>query len=123
MDKSFRGTIVHKGELKSGTSQKGGTWQTQDLVVCDEGSEYKETGSFKVYGDKLKHYKVGMVVDVYFNLKSREYQGKWYNELVAWKIEQPMIDNRKPIVADDVKVDTDFNEVQSADLEDYSLPF
>lgn len=36
--------------------------------------------------DWLDKFKIGEVVDVEFNLKAREYNGKHYNSIEGWKI-------------------------------------
>ena len=46
---------------------------------------------FTVFGEEkvdnlLKFNKVGQTVDVSFNAESREYNGKFYTDLQAWKI-------------------------------------
>ena len=35
---------------------------------------------------ELEKYQVGDAVKVAFNLKSREYNGRWYNDLQIWRI-------------------------------------
>jgi hypothetical protein len=32
---------------------------------------------------------VGEMVDVSFNIESREYNGKWFHNINAWKIDKP----------------------------------
>ena len=51
--------------------------------------EFKKV-CFTVWGDKideLKRFKVDQVINVFFNLESREYNGKWYADIRAWRID------------------------------------
>jgi hypothetical protein len=46
---------------------------------------------FSAWGDKAavaKALKTGAMVNVSFNAESREFNGKWYTDLRAWKIDQ-----------------------------------
>jgi hypothetical protein len=124
MSRAFTGHITHIGEKQTGTKAQGGTWQSQEIVVVDESGQYPETGVFKFVGQnvsKIERFKVGQPVTVQYNLKGREYKGKWYMELTGWDIKNP--------VADDIKRDeplngdmaNEFNKSQNDD--DSDLPF
>ena len=43
---------------------------------------------FKEKIDLIKPYKVGEVVKVQLNFRAREYNGKYFNSISAWKIEK-----------------------------------
>jgi len=76
--------------VQSGTSSRG-PWAKQEMVV-----EYKE-GNFpnklcvSVWGqdkvNELARFNAGDEVKIAFNLSSREFNGKWYTDVKAWKIE------------------------------------
>ena len=86
----LEGRIVRKLGVQSGTSARG-AWSKQEFVF-----EYKE-GNFptqvcmNVWGEdkvrELDKYQVGDNVKVAFNLSSREYNGRWYTDVRAWRIE------------------------------------
>ena len=44
-----------------------------------------------VWGDKIDQFNVteGETVTVHFDLESREYNGRWYTDVKAWRIERP----------------------------------
>lgn len=52
--------------------------------------QYPQDIKFEVLKDKvenfLKYNKVGADVDVSFNIRGNEYNGKYYNSLIAWKV-------------------------------------
>ncbi len=86
----LEGRIARKLNVQTGTSARG-TWSKQEFIF-----EYQE-GSFptqvcmNVWGDEkvkeLEKYQVGDKVKVAFNLSSREYNGRWYTDVRAWRIE------------------------------------
>ncbi len=86
----LEGRIARKLNVQTGTSARG-TWSKQEFIF-----EYQE-GSFptqvcmNVWGDDkvkdLEKYQVGDKVKVSFNLSSREYNGRWYTDVRAWRIE------------------------------------
>jgi single-strand DNA-binding protein len=45
------------------------------------------TGRIKLIRDLITSYKEGDRLKVFFDIRGREYQGKYYNSLVAWKVE------------------------------------
>lgn len=86
----LEGRIARKLSVQTGTSARG-AWSKQEFVF-----EYQE-GSFptqvcmNVWGEDkvrdLDRYQVGDKVKVSFNLSSREYNGRWYTDVRAWRIE------------------------------------
>ena len=69
--------------------------------VVTEGSEYPQDIKLEFTKDKcslLDKYKVGQDVDVSFNLRGNEYNGKYYVNLQAWKIEAATV--QEPVSID-----------------------
>ena len=65
---------------------------TKRLLIVEyaENPQYPETISFEAINDKCKiieNLQPGATVNVHFNLKGREYNGKYYNTLSVWKVE------------------------------------
>jgi hypothetical protein len=86
------GKIKQFNDVESGQTKNGGEWQKQTFVV-DTGDKYNPDVCFTVFGaDKVenltKYNKVGDVVNVKFNVSSREFNGKWYHNIDAWRIDQ-----------------------------------
>lgn len=84
-----------KGKIKSKTKvenikTKKGDFKKQTFAI-DNGDKYNPLMSFEVFGDEkvdgLTAFKVGDNVEVFFNASSREYEGRWYSKLSAWKID------------------------------------
>ena len=80
-----------KGKIKSvgNTEQKSAKFAVRTFVLELEG-KYPELVEFQLVNNNtflINPFKEGQEVDVYFNLKGREYNGRVYNSLQAWKIE------------------------------------
>jgi len=85
----IKGRITKKLAVESGISKAGKSWQKQSFVI-DTGAEYNPEVCFQAFGDKaemLNNFEEGQEVSVAFNVSSREYNGKYYHNIDAWKIE------------------------------------
>jgi len=84
------GKLVQLLDKRSGVSANGTNWTSQDFVIEIPG-QYPQNAVFNVYGDRvqLDQFQIGEYVKVSFDIRGREYQGKWYNTLNCWKIERP----------------------------------
>jgi len=71
---------------KSGTSKTGNAFTASQIVVTDNAPEYPQTVVFDTFGDKFSNIHVGDEVEVSYNFKANEYNGKWYNKINGWKI-------------------------------------
>ena len=85
----LEGTLAQKFSVQSGTSARG-PWAKQEFILEFPDGNYTSKVCFTAFGqDKvqdLDKYQVGDKVKVSFNIKSREYNGRWYNDLQIWKI-------------------------------------
>jgi hypothetical protein len=74
----------------SGTGKNGTPWTKREFVIETIDSFPKKI-CISAWGDKtaeLTGIGVGEMIKVSFDASSREYNGKWYTELRAWKIEK-----------------------------------
>jgi hypothetical protein len=69
-------------------SGKNGEWKKQDFIV-ETGDAYPKKICISVWGDKINPtvLVVGNELSIDFDIESREYNGRWYTDLKAWKIE------------------------------------
>ena len=76
--------------VKSGVSQRTGEqWQSREYVIETQ-EQYPKKMCFEVFGtDKLKEFNIrnNDLIKVHFDITAREYNGKWYNSVRAWKVE------------------------------------
>src|ERR1700712_832575 len=66
---------------------KNGQWKKQEFIL-ETGDTYPKKVCIAVWGDKidLASFKLGDSIDVSFDVESREYNGKWYTDVKAWKV-------------------------------------
>ena len=85
----IEGTLAQKLPVQSGNSARG-PWTKQEFILEFPDGNFTAKACFTAWGQEkvqdLGKYQVGDKVKVSFNLKSREYNGRWYNDLQIWKI-------------------------------------
>ena len=127
MSLAIKGRIKTILDVESGTSKAGKGWRKQSFVV-DTGAQYNPDVCFGVFGDEkidmLAKFNPGAEVEVAFNVSSREYNGKYYHNIDAWKIDptgsQGAGGNTPPPPTDDP---SSLNMADlSSDAEDDDLP-
>jgi hypothetical protein len=88
-----KGTIRTITEVQTGQTKDGSEWKKIIFLVANndgfEGSE--QLYAFEIFGAEkvdnfLKYNSVGDSVDVDFNIRTNEYNGKYYTSLQAWKV-------------------------------------
>ena len=89
-DLKIKGKIVKILEVEKGTSKAGKEWQKINFVI-DTVNQYNPEICFQLFGTEKvenfnKYNKVGQEVEVSFNVSSREFNGKYYHNLDAWKV-------------------------------------
>ena len=86
----LEGRIARKLNVQSGTTARG-PWQKQEFILEYQEGNFPTQVCMNVWGeDKVKElarYQLGDKVKVSFNLSSREYNGRWYSDIRAWRIE------------------------------------
>jgi hypothetical protein len=67
---------------------KNGEWKKQSIVVELDG-QFPRKVCFTIWGDKIgsTRLELGQMLTVDFDIESREYNGRWYTDAKAWKIE------------------------------------
>ena len=85
----LEGTIRQRMGVQSGTSARG-AWAKQEFVLEFPDGNFTSQACFTAFGqdkvNELAKYQDGDKVKVSFNLRSREYNGRWYNDLQVWRI-------------------------------------
>ena len=84
-------TLELKGALKvlGETQEFSGGFRKRELVITTEG-DYPQDVKLEVVKDKcelLDRLSLGQTIKVGFNVRGNEYNGKYYVNLQAWKIE------------------------------------
>lgn len=82
--------IVGKLHKKFDTESKTATFQARDFVIEADDGRYPQMVKFQLVQDKcdeIDKYNEGDMIRVHFNLRGREWQGKYFTNLNAWRIE------------------------------------
>jgi len=88
MNLEIKGTIKTIGEtIEGGKGDK--TWQKMFYTI-DTGEQYDNIISFEIFSaDKIEQFRkynvLGDKVTVHFNIKCREWEGKYFTNLSSWR--------------------------------------
>ena len=74
----LEGRIARKLSVQTGTSARG-AWSKQEFILEYQEGNFPSQICMNVWGDDK--------VKVSFNLSSREFNGRWYTDVRAWRIE------------------------------------
>ncbi len=79
--------LVQLLPLQTG-SGKNGEWKKQDIIVETDG-QYPKKVCISIWGDKVNPsiLQPGATLNISFDVESREYNGRWYTDVKAWKVE------------------------------------
>ncbi|MBK7971490.1 MAG: DUF3127 domain-containing protein [Bacteroidetes bacterium] len=83
------GKVIQILPLETGEG-KNGQWKKQFFIMEYMDGNYPKKLSVSVWGDKtesIRNLQPGANIKVSFNVDSREYNGRWYTDVRAWKIE------------------------------------
>ncbi len=90
MSLSIKGKLSRKLSVESGVSKAGKEWKKQSFLV-DTGAQYNPEICFQLFGEDkieiLNHHNEGDQVEVSFNLSSKEFNGRYFHNIDAWRIE------------------------------------
>ena len=84
-----RGKVIVVQPVQSGEGRNG-LWKKQEYVIeYDQSSQYPRRMMFNLWGEKIDQYNIqeGQMIRVGFDIDCREYNGRWYNDIRAWKVE------------------------------------
>ena len=126
MAMELEGRIARKLGVQSGTSARG-NWSKQEFIFEYQEGNFPSQVCMNVWGeDKVKEldrYQVGDKVKVSFNLSSREYNGRWYTDVRAWRIEPAApVQSQAPVQPDHAAPLPSMDDMSSP-LSDDDLPF
>lgn len=87
----IQGTIVQVLPLQSGVGKSSGKeWKKQEYVI-ETNEQYPKKICFSMWGDNVdKHWKlmeIGAQITAHIDIESREYNGRWYTEARAWRVD------------------------------------
>jgi hypothetical protein len=89
----FTGKIVAVSQKRTGTAKAtGNPWAAQEYVIEDAvNSQYPRKMAFEVFGeDRIAQFNIqqGEDLTVQFDIDAREYNGRWFNSIRAWRVDR-----------------------------------
>ena len=84
------GKIIAVLPERGGVSKTGNEWKMQEYVLETQ-EQYPRKMCFNVFGsDKIAQFNIqaGEEMTVSFDINAREYNGRWYNDIRAGKVER-----------------------------------
>lgn len=84
------GKIIAVLPERGGVSKTGNQWKAQEYVL-ETHEQYPRKICFNVFGaDKISQFNIqaGEEMTVSFDINAREYDGRWYNDIRAWRVER-----------------------------------
>jgi hypothetical protein len=83
------GKIVYMLPLVTGQG-KNGEWRKQEFVIEVAEGQYPKKVCLSLWGEKIDQASlvIGETAKVSFDLESREYNGRWFTEARAWRVEK-----------------------------------
>lgn len=79
-----QGTVKVLFDKTSGVSKAGNNWTAREFVIETRDGDFLTDLHFKAFGrevDALEGVRVGDTIEVTYKPASREYNGRWYDEL------------------------------------------
>ncbi|MGL4518970.1 MAG: DUF3127 domain-containing protein [Phocaeicola sp.] len=91
----LQGKVIAVLEPKGGVSKTGNEWKVQEYVI-ETHDQYPKKLCFEVFGnEKIDQFKIqmGEEVNVFFDVDAREWNGRWFNSIRAWKVDRVAAQN------------------------------
>ncbi len=106
---TITGTVVSNLPTESGKTKAGSDWKKRTVIV-QQNDQYKTHVAITLFG-KAVDFKTpdGETITASVNVKSREYNNKWYTDIEAWKISSEAPNSQEKFAG--------------VDSDDQSLPF
>ena len=88
MDLKIAGRVIEILEEQSGESRNG-PWRKQEFILETEG-DYPAKICVVQWGDDIDKFALegGEKLTAHIDIRSREYNGRWYTDVKAWKVEK-----------------------------------
>ena len=95
----LQGTLIEKRPVFKGTGARG-DWVKQEFILETQESGYPRKVCLSVFGEdrvkELDTLQIGETVKASVNIESREYNGRWYTDVRAWRLEKGQVNSASP---------------------------
>jgi hypothetical protein len=88
MDLQITGKVIDILEEESGEGRNG-PWRKQSFIL-ETGGEYPKQVCVIQWGDNIDKFGIqqGETLTAHIDVQSREYNGRWYTDVKAWRIDR-----------------------------------
>lgn len=96
----IQGKIVQILPLQSGVGKASGKeWKKQEYILETLDVQFPKKICFNLWGDNVDKFalQVGEEVTVQIDLESREFSGRWYTDVRAWRIDRGLVSLANPM--------------------------
>ncbi len=90
------GSILSVLPEQSGEGRNG-PWRKQEVIIETEG-QYPRKVCIAIWGDKIDQFSLeeGERITASVNIESREFNGRWYTDVKAWKVDRETQSGARP---------------------------
>ncbi len=112
------GKIVQVLPAQEGVSKStGNPWKIQSYIL-ETLEQYPRKVCFEIFGeDRIKNNpcEIDQIVTVSFDIESREFNGRWYTSIRAWRV-QPQAQSAEPMTGNVQTFDAAASQDDGTDL-------
>ena len=122
MSFEVEGKLIKKFDTESKTQ----TFQAREFVIEVSSGNYPQMVKFQLVQDRcslVDDYSEGDQIKVYFDLRGREWQGKYFTNLNAWRVERPSAAPAAPSTSTGEDAFPSAGDEPINDMADDDLPF
>jgi hypothetical protein len=121
MDLKITGTVTRILDEQSGESRNG-PWRKQEFILETAGP-YPKQVCIVQWGDNIEQFGIqeGESITAQIDIQSREYNGRWYTDVKAWRVERADADQGQ--APPSLGPDEPFPEPPGDEDADDDLPF
>lgn len=96
------GKAIAALQPRKGISKRTGEeWMTREYVIETQ-EQYPKKMVFEVFGrENIEKFNIRKddIITVHFDIDAREWQGRWFNQIRAWKVEHAAASTPAPSAA------------------------
>lgn len=95
------GKVIQILPLQEGIGRNGNPWKVQTAILETQ-EQYPRKVCFEIFGeDRIKNnpFNVDDVITISFDIESREFNGRWYTSIRAYRVQQGVVDAAAPAAA------------------------
>jgi hypothetical protein len=118
----IKGKIIEVLPEKSGQSANG-EWRKQEYVL-ETDAQYPKKVCFMAWGDKVNQFNIKKDenVEVSIDVESREYNGRWYTDVKAWKVSRIGAD-AETSYSSGIQDQNETSNTSNPDFDNDTIPF